>query len=94
MPGVGAGGHGVLRVPRHSAESEARAWWGQGECMEAGDRDVDCSGLWAMTGCQGLAVVLDKSLCLCVEGIWAGDPGGARTVIMAIGHEVLESKDA
>ena len=55
---------------------------------------MDCSGLWAMTGCQGLAAVLDKSLFLCEEGIRAGDLGRAGTVTMAIGHEGLESKDA
>lgn len=38
--------------------------------MEAGSRGVDCSGLWAMTGYQGLAVVLDKSLCLCVWRVY------------------------
>ena len=38
--------------------------------MEAGSRGVDCSGLWAMTGCQGLAVVLEKSLCLCVWRVY------------------------
>lgn len=31
-----------------------------------------------MTGCKGPGVVLDPSLCLCVEGIWAGDLGEGR----------------